>query len=146
MTSAPRSPSSMVQYGPARACVRSRTRIPSRGSDAGGGTGSGSGGTRLVRWTGWIANQHAEPAAKLVHVAEFCFPTLQQLADRGTREAANLVQQRLAHDGRHHLGCLVAGGLLRQDSIDQVELDQVDGRELEASRQLVRVLRIVVED
>src|SRR6476659_8324903 len=31
MTSAPMSPSIIVQYGPARARVRSRTRLPSRG-------------------------------------------------------------------------------------------------------------------
>src|ERR1700726_653443 len=132
MTSAPRSPSSIVQYGPARAWVRSRTRTPSRGSVVSAGIASGSRGTRLMRRTGRIANQHAEPATKFVDVAEFCFPSLQQLADRGTRETANLIQQRLTHDGRHHLGCLVAGRLLRQDPIDQVELDQVYGRELQA--------------
>src|SRR6266853_5312760 len=105
MTSAPRSPSSIVQYGPARAWVRSRTRIPSRGSDGGVGTASGASGTGMVRRTWWVSHQEAEPATKLVDVAEFCFPPLQQLADGGAREAANLVQQRLTHHRRHHLRC-----------------------------------------
>src|SRR5260370_35997543 len=34
MTSAPRSPSSIVQYGPASAWVKSRTRMPDSGSGA----------------------------------------------------------------------------------------------------------------
>src|ERR1700726_4476573 len=142
MTSAPRSPSSIVQYGPARAWVRSRTRTPSRGSVVSAGIASGSRGTRLVRRTGRGANQHAEAATELVHVAEFRFSPLQQLADRGSCEAADLVHKGLAHDGRHLLGRLVAGGLLRQDPVDQVELDQIHGRELQASGQLVRVLGV----
>src|SRR3984893_9587202 len=83
--------------------------MPSRGSEASVGNASGSGGTGIVRRTGWLSNQQAESATELVHVAEFRFPPLQQLADRGAREAANLVQHGLAHARRDQLGGAMAG-------------------------------------
>src|ERR1700676_4960934 len=77
MMSAPRSPSNIVQYGPARAWLKSSTRMPASGSGVPAPIASGPLDVLAVKVRG-RAHEQLQATSEAVHMPELGLPACQQ--------------------------------------------------------------------
>src|ERR1700730_17602711 len=145
MMSAPRSPSSIVQYGPARAWLKSSTRMTASGSGAAAPIAAGPLGVLAVK-VRRRAHEQLEAPTQTVHVPELRLPSRQQRLHSDLIECGQLLDQRLSQHRGHDFRRLVSGRLLLDHAIHEPQPKKVPSRQLQLTCELARVIGIVIED